>query len=176
LFQGYEGSECPAGRWCSYADAALVSYDPSVSWDYAKIAFTGLPYCTTSACGIEIKGNMTVSNKYGIYPSVGTTLNKTGQRTGWTRGQITRACVTEEAPDQRPDLGGIVYLCQFVVGAHANNGDSGSPVYTRVTYTSGDPGYATIYGILWGGNAARTEYFFSPMVAIEDDYGWLDVY
>jgi hypothetical protein len=174
-FEGWEGSDCPVGRWCGYADAALVAYDASVTSSYARIAWTGLNPCTTTACGIEIKGQMVVNGKYPLYPAVGTTLNKTGQRTGWTRGQITRACVTEEAPDQRVDLGGIVYLCQFVVGAHANNGDSGSPVYTRTTTVSNTPGNANIYGILWGGNAARTEYFFSPMVAIEDDYGWLDV-
>lgn len=166
---------CPVDRWCRWSDAALIGYQSGVSWDFAKSAFTGLPYCTTGPCDFTMEGKLQITFKHTLPPLHGETVNKTGQRTGWTRGQITNTCVTQSS-QQRADLGYLIYLCQYVVGAHADAGDSGSPVYTRYTTVAGEPGEMWLYGILWGGDPVQNWYVFSPMENIEIEYGWLYVY
>jgi hypothetical protein len=112
----FTGGVCPAGRQCRWSDAAMVAYDPNVSWAFAQSAWTGLPFCTSTPCGVNIAGNMTIVQHYPVLAPEGTTLNKIGQRTGWTRGNVTQSCADQNG-DPQASLGGItpLNLCQTFV-------------------------------------------------------------
>lgn len=109
-------------------------------------------------------------------------LNKTGQRTGWTRGPVIQTCADTEYDliFWGPAGGNIrpVLLCQIHVRAGVGPGDSGSPVYKRYTYVSGEPGYAKLVGVLWGrdpfASGANQVFYASPLGGIAADLGPFD--
>jgi hypothetical protein len=49
-------------------------------------------------------------------------------------------------------------------------------VFARQTTVANTPGQATIYGMLWGGNQARTVYYSSSMQNIMHDLGYLYIW
>jgi hypothetical protein len=97
----------------------------------------------------------------------GQTVNKIGVTSGWTYGPITATCVT---------LGvtGTTYgmLCQNIVRAGSDHGDSGSPVFS---WTSGNN--VKLLGILWGGGTLNgvQVFVYSPLENIEQELGTLRV-
>ena len=72
------------------------------------------------------------------------------------QGRITATCVNTNVSGTK-----ITQLCQSFVRAGVGAGDSGSPVF-KITNSpmSGD---VILYGILWGGDFAGTEFVFSPI-------------
>jgi hypothetical protein len=99
----------------------------------------------------------------------GETANKVGRTTGWTLGPTTGTCVDVLA------LGTThIRLCQAIVTALVDGGDSGSPVFFR----KGGGSNVTLLGILWGGSTdeANPEFVYSPMSGIERELGDLQTF
>jgi hypothetical protein len=99
-------------------------------------------------------------------PIQGETANKVGRTTGWTHGPTSGTCVDVLA------LGtNHIRLCQAIVTALVDGGDSGSPVFFRRASGSN----VTLLGILWGGSTdeANPEFVYSPLSGIERELGEL---
>jgi len=168
----FQGFDCPAGKWCRYGDAAIVRYNESFPWDFGYTALTAFAG-TSSAGSLDITGRTRITSKAWMSPMVGQNLSKVGQRTGWTRGNVARTCANVQS-NQRPDLGYVMYLCQDWVSAHADNGDSGSPVL-NISQVGPYQTDAVLHGILWCGNSTRTEFCFSNMSNVQQPYVSLSV-
>jgi hypothetical protein len=152
-------NDCPRGRLCRWSDAAYASRASGVSATRGAVAKTTGP----NNGSLEIAGSFTIGSELSGNSTVGTTLNKVGRTTGWTRGNVTNSCVDTGVSGTR-----IVVLCQDFVSAGVGGGDSGSPVFRVV---SGDT--VELSGTLWGGNSAGTSFVYSPMTNIERELGAL---
>jgi hypothetical protein len=162
----FTGGACPANRRCRYSDTSRGRYASGVSQTLGRIA-------RTTSRG-SIKGSLTISstspalsvNGERANSLVGQTLNKIGRTTGWTFGKVVATCVTTDV-----DLSDVTQICQTVVTAGVNGGDSGSPVFA---WTSGSS-TVRLAGILWGG-MDTTQFVFSPMSGIEKELGALTTF
>lgn len=67
-------------------------------------------------------------------PYMGEIVEKVGQTTGWTRGDVTHTCVDETTSFGGNPVMGL--LCQARADFYTESGDSGSPVFT---FTYGQP-------------------------------------
>jgi hypothetical protein len=67
-----------------------------------------------------------------------------------------------------------IRLCQAIVTALVDGGDSGSPVFFR----KGGGSNVTLLGILWGGSVdeANPEFVYSPLSGIERELGDLGTF
>jgi hypothetical protein len=92
----------------------------------------------------------------------GTTVNKIGRTTGWTKGSITSTCANTGVQGTR-----IVQLCQTFVSAGVGGGDSGSDVFVGPD----NSGKVMLAGILWGGNSSGTQFVFSPFGNVTSELG-----
>jgi hypothetical protein len=117
---------------------------------------------------IDVTGTFTITSQDNTTTSfaLGTTVNKVGRTTGWTRGNVTATCVNTNVSGTN-----ITQLCQTFVedpgdAVVVGGGDSGSNVF-RVT--SGNN--VQLVGILWGGNSSGTLFVFSPLKQIRDELG-----
>lgn len=158
------GTFCPGGRDdCRWSDATLVSYANAVDWRKGVIAQTSSADRWSGST--TISDNLYISDKYNP-PSVGDTLHKVGATSGWTYGDVDETC---EHYSVTGAAGTIYLMCQDVVNAGADHGDSGSPVFLQVSSDT-----VELAGILWGGDPAGTSsgarFVFSRIGAIEDDF------
>ena len=159
---------CAAGDSCRESDAVLVQADenslPSSSWDIGGIEKT-----TSRGIGPRSSGSTTINGRIGLTDAtstffVGDTLEKIGATTGWTAGVVTGTCVYHS-----DGIGGG-RMCNGVVAAGANHGDSGSPIFWHDSQ-----GAYHLIGILWGGPDAvqggqnSSEIWFSRWDSIKDD-------
>jgi hypothetical protein len=157
---------CSRGKKCRYSDASRALYASNVVSTRGEIAQTtganngSLTVSSTSPVfTINAQDNITTRFK------IGTTVNKVGRTTGWTRGNVTNTCVTTNVSGSTVQL-----LCQSFVsdpgGATVvSGGDSGSPVFTNSNSS------ATLVGILWGGSSDNKLFVFSPLKNIQDELG-----
>ena len=94
----------------------------------------------------------------------GVVVEKIGAATGWTRSDpfrgITRTCADVEGPL------GMVYRCQGMARYHAEDGDSGAPVFAVRS-----DGHVDLYGIHWGMQDGQA--VFSPIPGVEKDLDYL---
>jgi hypothetical protein len=158
---------CAPGDSCRESDAVLVQADnarfPASSWDWGGIEATASRGVGPNSGGsTTITGRIALANASTIF-FAGDTLEKIGATTGWTAGVVTGTCVY-----QSDGVGGG-RMCNGVVSAGANHGDSGSPVFWRDTN-----GNYHLMGILWGGPDASpghnsSEFWFSRFQSIEDE-------
>ncbi len=134
----FTGGSCPAGRACRFSDSSFASYDAAGNQDFGKIARP------TGVGSLTLSGSAPFFNLVGTanFPVAGQVLNKVGRTTGWSRGTVNSTCVDINFSN------GTTILCQDIVNAAVQGGDSGSPVFSAGTADS-DTG-ATLYGILWG--------------------------
>jgi hypothetical protein len=153
----FTGGSCPVGRKCRYSDAARAAYASGVSFTRGRIEKTS----SVNTGSITISGYLSITGESG--GSVGSTANKVGRTTGWSRGSISSRCVNTNVSG-----GNLTLLCQNWVKAKVGAGDSGSPVFLGTSTTS-----ATLAGILWGGNSSGTVFVFSPISLIERELGGL---
>lgn len=159
---------CAPGDSCRESDAVLVQTSttrfPASSWDIGGIEMT-----TSRGVGPGSGGSTTISGRIALANAstiffAGDTLEKIGATTGWTAGAVTGTCV------YHTDGGTGGRMCNGVVAAGANHGDSGSPVFWRDT-----SGNYHLMGILWGGLGAvqggqnSSEFWFSRWQGIVDD-------
>jgi hypothetical protein len=153
----FTGGVCPAGRRCRRSDAARAVYARGVTFLRGRLART------TGFGSITIAGNWTVVGEES--PVVGRTLNKVGRTTGWSAGRVTHTCVTVNVSGSV-----ITMICQDIVRANVGAGDSGSPVFRRISPSSQS---VVLNGILWGGTTISgfTHFVFSRISLIEAELG-----
>ncbi|HSL81156.1 MAG TPA: hypothetical protein VLF66_00175, partial [Thermoanaerobaculia bacterium] len=156
-FRNQQG--CPRGAKCRFSDSSWASYDSASLSAGDEIA---RPDGTNNG-SITIDPNnprfFITAKDTGGNQLVGTTVNKVGRTTGWTRGQVSGSCV-----DTGVSGSNIVLLCQDFVDAGVGGGDSGSNVFVQTGTDS-----ATLVGILWGGNSAGTLFVYSPYSAVKSE-------
>lgn len=154
--------QCPPPLSCRYSDAARVQYEPGAELWLGSIA--QLDEITTSLADTvhTIVGDFSIVGER-LDPIQGEIANKVGRTTGWTAGVTTATCVDVLA------LGTThMRLCQAMVAALVDGGDSGSPVFFRE-----DGPYVTLLGILWGGSTdeANPEFAYSPLSGVRRELG-----
>ncbi|MBW3655745.1 MAG: S1 family peptidase [Gemmatimonadetes bacterium] len=148
----FQGGACPRGRRCRYSDAARFRFAPGHVADpaIAGPAEPGSP---------DVAGTLRVAGE-NPYPVAGEVLDKVGAETGWTFGAVAATCVHVNV-----DGTDLTLLCQDVVDAPVEGGDSGAPVFA---WRGGE---ATLTGVLWGGTGKR--FYFSSMGSVEAELGTL---
>lgn len=132
---------CNGYAKCAKADAMYVRYTDHSAWNarVAKTASVGTNYAGGS---ISVTGWWT-SIPYVAGEYVGQPLEKIGRTTGWTAGTMSESCVNWSVP------GSHTIICAHrVTGSRVGTGDSGSPVFRRISNS--------LYpvGILFGGEGA----------------------
>jgi hypothetical protein len=168
----FTGGECPLARQCRYSDALRAQIGAGQSFVLGKIARTSLlntvlvsdstPYLTVDPVNppYAIAGEQAT-------PVVGQVLNKVGRTTGWTQGAVVSTCVNVDVTDSQ-----ITQLCQSLVDAYVDGGDSGSDVFGFNT-----DGTVNLAGVLWGSSSdfvtGAVQFIFSPLGAVERELGAL---
>ncbi|HEY0554671.1 MAG TPA: hypothetical protein VGG20_10410 [Thermoanaerobaculia bacterium] len=164
----FTGTPCPAGNKCRYSDSSFAQYNGN-STKLGGFRFLAHP----SARG-PFEGSITLRPAGSRFTIAGTgtaaqgqIVNKIGVTTGWTYGQVVATCADV-------NITGTTYtlLCQNIVTAGADHGDSGSPVFA---WTKGNS--VTLLGILWGGGTSNGQIVFaySPFASVQDELGTLRV-
>jgi hypothetical protein len=159
--------DCPPPLACRYSDAARVQYAPGSQVALGRVARIDEITTTLADTTHTIAGQFAIRGERAD-PVQGEIANKVGRTTGWTRGQTTGTCVDVLA------LGTThIRLCQAVVSALVDGGDSGSPVFFHRSGTR-----VTLLGILWGGSTdeANPEFVYSPLSGIERELGDLKTF
>jgi len=164
-------ADCPPPLACRYSDAARVQYDPGAQISFGRIARVDEITTTLDDTTHTINGQFRIT-KERLDPVQGETANKVGRTTGWTRGVTTGTCVDVLA------LGTThIRLCQAIVSALVDGGDSGSPVFFSKN-PSLSATNVTLLGILWGGSVddANPEFVYSPLSGIKRELGNLKTF
>jgi hypothetical protein len=157
-----KGGQCPKGKKCRFSDASRAVYSSSVASTRGSIALTS----AANNGSLTITGAVTITGQAGG-ASVGTVVNKVGRTTGWTQGEVTRTCVNTSVQGST-----VMLYCQSFVAnpggaVVVGSGDSGSGVWT------GNPGSATLVGLLWGGSSDNRSFVFSPLSQVIQELGAL---
>jgi len=167
--QNFTGYPCPADHQCRYSDAALIhaSSLSQSNWDLGGLSRPENRFLGPGSDGsIQIDSSeprISLAGQSVFF--IGDILDKIGSTTGWTAGEVTATCEFHvEAPGSP-----FGRICDGVVAAGANHGDSGSPVF----WTS-PTGVNYLMGILWGGAGATEsensyEFWFSQWENIKAD-------
>jgi hypothetical protein len=169
-FRGFNiFDSCPKYQVCRYSNSVFIDYYQGISSSQGVVART-TALTTTSTPNITVDP----STKFGIAsgPSqpylVGLTLNKVGQATGWTSGQVANTCATF----YQPGLG--LYLCQYIVGnstitdpnwSIADISENGAPVFRMRNFRFKGWEHVELYGMVMGsiGWPAAKAFVFSPI-------------
>ena len=174
MFDNAHDSKCPVGRLCRYSDAVFANYAQPA------LGITGRVMRPASSC-VTAGGSCSLSvtrptddirvlfATTGLF--TGTSVDKVGAKSGWTRGAITGTCadinvVDVDAAGTVTDTG-MTLLCQTRVDTTSLPGDSGSPVFEFHSNVGG----GVFAGILWGGAIDGTSMIYSPIDGIELDLG-----
>lgn len=157
-------SPCPSGRLCRYSDSSFESYDSGVDTRDGRIARTTYRGRTTGSLVISPSDPFFLIRAEAGNPVQSEELNKVGQTTGWTYGDVTQTCT-----DTNVSLSTITLLCQYIVDAGAGPGDSGSPVFGWHYGGSSGTEEVTLYGVLWGGSG--NDFVFSSIGLVEYEIG-----
>jgi hypothetical protein len=153
-------SGCPAKHRCRRSDASFAKYINGTTRTLGSIAQTS----STSSTNLTISGHWTItSNATSSSFTVGSTVNKVGRTTGWSKGKVIATCMTVNV-----DGSDVTQVCQTVVNAKVGAGDSGSDVFS---VTSGNN--VKLAGVLWGGSPDGTQFVFSPFANITGELGSL---
>ena len=155
-------------RSCRHSDASLVQ--TYFRYDYGDfppprlIALGELGRTTERSNCASCEAPITIDTASPTISIVGTRsmivdgeeLDKVGQRTGWTYGNVEETC------EDKQQTGGTWILCSGQIRFAVGGGDSGSPVFQYVGSIDSTEGSANLVGILWGGEEQpnRTERLF----------------
>ena len=163
---------CPAARFCRYSDASRAQYAAGQVFTLGQIA-RPLSLNTTLTDGDVTPSILVINDLAPSYrisaeqpvPVLGQPLNKVGRTTGWTQGTVTATCENVSVTDSH-----ITQLCQSLVSAYVDGGDSGSPVFGLHT-----DGTVFLAGILWGSSTDlitnEVQFIFSPLGQVESELG-----
>lgn len=115
----------------------------------------------------------TVTGETGA-PYQGQVLDKVGQSTGWTFGQVTAdKCIDVRVSDD-PRTGRSRYIrCAARLDAGGNTGDSGAPVFSISSFS---PGRVALAGLVFRGPASGAYLLFSPIGGIRRDLNARGIY
>ena len=151
--------ECDAGKVCRYSDAAFIQAASGLSQNFGKIAKP------TAEGSIDVDHNSAYRIVQEGIASVGDTVNKVGRTTGLTSGNVVDTCVHTDLSGDR------VLLCQTITHVHAENYDSGSPVF-EITNSPNDDD-VELLGIVWASNTNTdpTTMWYSTLGTIYLDLG-----
>jgi hypothetical protein len=164
----FTGGDCPSGLQCRYSDSSFAQYNGSSTslGSFRQLARTSSRGALVGSTTLKpASARFTISATASALE--GQTVNKIGVTSGWTYGPVTATCVT---------LGvtGTTYgmLCQNIVRAGSDHGDSGSPVFS---WTSGNN--VKLLGLLWGGGTLDgvQVFVYSPLENIRQELGDLRV-
>jgi len=162
----FTGDPCPSGYKCRYSDSSFAQYNTTNLGSLGKLA-------KTSSRG-PLAGSITLkppTARFSISAIAsaleGQTVNKIGVTSGWTYGPITATCADIGVTGTTNAL-----LCQNIVKAGSDHGDSGSPVFSWTTGAT-----VKLLGILWGGGTSNGQQVFaySPIENIQQELGALRV-
>lgn len=189
---------CKPGQLCRWSDASFYKIDGpndsptlprgvGMSWIAATISpaatfdtmYTSNPWFQRPA-GNESWAIISQLD----YPMVGDSVDKMGERTGWSRGAVTRTCYQTSDGSGKLQSNGVFLLCQdYVDGpkAFAWRGDSGSPVFYYNYFPSNPPTVVPV-GLAWGKDSIPgqplppTGYWMSNLRGIRFDLGSVAIY
>ncbi len=133
---------------CRHSDAALGLYRDVVEFEYARIARPASR--NTGALSLSSSNPRFFINSAWDWSVDGEVLEKVGQTTGWSGGQVVDGCINI-TPASGGTPTGPTMLCQMIVDAFAKGGDSGSPVF-RIIYG----GSVELRGMVWAGISTPT--------------------
>ncbi len=161
---------CPPGRKCRYSDSAFVQYDHNSKklGKYKSLAHPRARGRDVGSLVLKPAGSRLTITANAATPFFGQVLNKIGRTTGWTYGPVIATCADVNSSETEFTL-----LCQGVVQAGADGGDSGSPVFFQPSAKSPK---VSLAGILWGGGTdslGESVFVFSPRANIEGELGAL---
>lgn len=144
---------CPTGQpLCRYSDSAFVQSPGNLTLNRGRIArTTGLGSKTIDPNNPRFRITTTGT------ALVGNWVNKVGYRTGWTQGQVTRTCYTQQKSS------GEYLICQYEASYGRDGGDSGSPVFMAVNASD-----VKLLGIHWGVNSNGRP-VYSPIEGVRLD-------
>lgn len=159
----------PNAEWvCRYSDAALFSINQGVSYRLGSIART-----LSRETGAGVHGSKTINSAnphltvafMQYWAELGESVNKIGNTTGWTYGNVTDDCV--DAWDESPEENYFLYCQQEVSNSADERGDSGAPVFIMEEgFSSNNVG---LVGIAWG--KTNTGFRFSTWNDIISEVG-----
>jgi hypothetical protein len=169
---------CAAPPWmyCRWSDASYYAVDDSVDYDFGRIGRT-LGFFQLSPGSLIIhdaRPTFLITRrikKQDLYQ--GLWMNKVGRTSGWTRGPVTRTCITVWWEPF------VKIRCNWEARLYSDSGDSGSPGFvaggTGQTWHESQAD-AGIFGILHGGpEDDLTTTWFSPLEGVEQDLGDIEV-
>jgi hypothetical protein len=162
----FTGDPCPSGYQCRYSDSSFAKYNTSSLGSLGKLAKTASRGLLTGS--ITLKPTTARFSISAVASALsGQTVNKIGVTSGWTYGPITNTCADIGVSGTTNGL-----LCQNIVRAGSDHGDSGSPVFSWTTGAS-----VKLLGILWGGgsNNGQQVFVYSPLANIQQELGALRV-
>ncbi|MDZ7778673.1 MAG: hypothetical protein U5R14_01900 [Gemmatimonadota bacterium] len=165
---------------CRNSDAAAIELVED-SVDFGYIARTA-SRATGSAQGsktIDSNAPRFLIEGKDAYPYMGQEVNKMGQASGWTYGDVDRTCFTATFKPSGDDITGgdndFRVLCAYQADYRSQSGDSGAPVFL---WAGGSAG-VYLQGLNMGSNddygGGAGKGIFSSMSGIEQDLGTLDV-
>ena len=160
---------CPSPyTYCRWSDSAILELDDSVSWDFGKIGRTETAsQDSTSFTLWSLAPTRQIVGVVGLMTEVdwaGTTIYKTGQRSGTTFGVATNTCL---------DLiygSNNLLMCQVVVRADVRPGDSGSPVWRATFPYTGIEAMGLAHYRIQNVAMDTTWFVYSPMSGIMWDH------
>lgn len=148
---------------CRYSDSAFDQLEADVEAELGHIA---RPEGVNTG-SLNIVGSFRITSEASGNAPVGQLLSKVGRTTGWTRGEVTHSCAHVRVVGRKPKI----FLCQDLVAASADAGDSGSPVFQVTNTETFD---VTLKGILWGMKTDGTAYVYSPISNVQNELEDLD--
>ena len=166
------GGDCPLLRRCRTSDASRAQYGAGQAFSIGRIARTTVLNSSLASEDFAFLQIDDLNPTYRIVteqalPIQGQTLNKVGRTTGWTQGQVVATCENVDITDSD-----ITQLCQGLVAAFVDGGDSGSPTFGFHT-----DGTVFLAGILWGSSTdlitGEVQFIFSPFANVEQEMGEL---
>jgi hypothetical protein len=168
---------CPTGRMCRFSDTAFIDYDSAalgmaghIVRPQARCSGGGMT-CDLAVARLtdDIRVVLADGSDPNISPALGDIIDKVGRTTGWSSGAVIATCADVNVTNDDGTDSKRTLLCQDIVAATSDHGDSGSPVFAFNPAT----GAAMFEGILWGGDPSGKMAFFicSPVNGIEKDLG-----
>ena len=140
---------------CRYSDAAFIEYSSGTSYNQGKIAKT----TTIGSLNVDHSAKFRIIAERTALTD-GEFIYKVGRTTGWTGGYVSETCIRVDITGNR------TLLCQGIANVRADEGDSGSPVFS---VSSGND--VEILGSLWGADTSNSKIWFSTVGRIYYDLG-----
>jgi hypothetical protein len=172
---GNPGGQCVFGPGivCRFSDALLAEYTNDDFTEFGKIARTTFALQRIGSIRVDNNHPRWFISAEFEFPFLGETAHKVGRTSGHTRGPVILTCVDV-------GVGGtnIVQICQDIVFAGSQAGDSGSGVFELASDFGGPENEIALVGIEWGGGTlgGAPVFVFSAMEQIELELGALTTF